>query len=129
MAKRKRNTKPSRAKQPKLPLSGGIKVRKSNVFIDGRYRFNLHEQKILLHVISKIRADDKEFNSYFVSWQELKDISNGSLNTAKKVDESCESLKTKPSKLERTTKNITLAFSLVGQPHLVTAWNSVLTPL
>ena len=77
------------------------KVRKSNVFIDGRYRFNLQEQKILLQIISKIRMDEKEFSSYFVSWPELKKISNNYLDTAKKIDESCEKLKNKTIKIKK----------------------------
>jgi len=77
------------------------KVRKSNVFVDGRYRFNLQEQKILLQVISKIRMDEKEFSSYFVSWSDLKEISNNRLNTASKIDESCEKLKNKTIKIKR----------------------------
>lgn len=81
-----------------LPLS---KVRKSNVFVDGRYRFNLQEQKILLQIISKIRMDEKEFTSYFVSWDELKKISNNHLDTSKKIDESCEKLKNKTIKIKK----------------------------
>lgn len=110
MAKRKRNTKPSKAKQQNLPLSGGSKVRKSNVFIDGRYRFNLHEQKILLQVVSKIRTDEKDFSSYFVSWDELKEISNGSLNTVKKIDDSCEKLKNKTIKVRDGKKEHNFGF-------------------
>lgn len=101
MAKRKKKVRtPSKAKQHKLPLSGGVKVRKSNVFIDGRYRFNLHEQKILLQVISKIRMDENDFTPYFVSWADLKSCSNGYLNTTKKIDESCEKLKNKTIKIK-----------------------------
>lgn len=77
------------------------KVRKSNVFIDGRYRFNLHEQKILLQIISKIRMDEKEFSSYFVSWSDLREISNNNLNSTKKIDESCEKLKNKTIKIKK----------------------------
>jgi plasmid replication initiation protein len=77
------------------------RVRKSNVFVDGRYRFNLHEQKILLQIISKIRMDDKEFSPYFVSWEDLKKISNGYLDTAKKIDESCQKLKNKTIKIKK----------------------------
>jgi len=77
------------------------KVRKSNVFVDGRYRFNLQEQKILLQIISKIRMDEKDFTSYFVSWEELKKISNNHLDTSKKIDESCEKLKNKTIKVKK----------------------------
>jgi plasmid replication initiation protein len=94
MAKRKRK----QVAVKEVPVS---KVRKSNVFVDGRYRFNLHEQKILLQVISKIRMDEKEFSSYFVSWDELKKISNNYLDSSKKVDESCEKLKNKTIKIKK----------------------------
>jgi len=77
------------------------KVRKSNIFVDGRYRFNLQEQKILLQIISKIRMDEKDFSSYFVSWDELKEISNDRLNTIAKIDESCEKLKNKTIKIKK----------------------------
>lgn len=93
MAKRKR------VQAPKTEEAAS-KVRKSNVFVDGRYRFNVHEQKILLQVISKIRMDEKEFSSYFVSWAELKSISNNYFDSSKKVDESCEKLKNKTIKIK-----------------------------
>ena len=70
-------------------------VRKSNVFIDGRYRFGLHEQKILLLIVSQIRTDQKEFVPYRVAWSEIKRISKGKLNTTAKIDKACESLKNK----------------------------------
>lgn len=84
-----------------VPSEKPSKVRKSNVFIDGRYRFNLQEQKILLQIISKIRMDEKEFSSYFVSWADLKKISNDRLDSAKKIDESCEKLKNKTIKIKK----------------------------
>jgi plasmid replication initiation protein len=93
MAKRKR--------PPVTKEETTAKVRKSNIFVDGRYRFNLQEQKILLQVISKIRMDETEFSSYFVSWEELKKISNNALNTSKKIDESCEKLKNKTIKIRK----------------------------
>lgn len=86
---------------PKKKSNDLSKVRKSNVFVDGRYRFNLQEQKILLQVISKIRMDEKEFSSYFVSWAELKKISNNYLDSSKKVDDSCEKLKNKTIKIKK----------------------------
>lgn len=82
-------------------LETSSRVRKSNVFIDGRYRFNLQEQKVLLQIISKIRMDEKEFTTYFVSWDELKKISNNHLDTSKKIDESCEKLKNKTIKIKK----------------------------
>jgi plasmid replication initiation protein len=93
MAKRKKNQS--------VKTDSISKVRKSNVFVDGRYRFNLQEQKILLQVISKIRMDEKEFSSYFLSWDELKKISNNYLSTTKKIDESCEKLKNKTIKIKK----------------------------
>jgi plasmid replication initiation protein len=92
--------KRKRQQAPVGPVTSS-KVRKSNVFIDGRYRFNLQEQKILLQIISKIRMDEKEFSSYFVSWSDLKKISNDWLDTAKKIDESCEKLKNKTIKIKK----------------------------
>jgi plasmid replication initiation protein len=92
--------KRKRQQVPDGPVASS-KVRKSNVFIDGRYRFNLQEQKILLQIISKIRMDEKEFSSYFVSWSDLKKISNDRLDTAKKIDESCEKLKNKTIKIKK----------------------------
>jgi len=92
------------AKRKRLPIikeDPSPKVRKSNIFVDGRYRFNLQEQKILLQVISKIRMDEKEFSEYFVSWDELKKISNNALTTSKKIDESCEKLKNKTIKIKK----------------------------
>lgn len=98
MAKKKR---PSVAKPPAKKQEPSAKVRKSNVFIDGRYRFNLQEQKILLQIISKIRMDEKDFSSYYVSWTELREISNNNLNSTKKIDESCEKLKNKTIKTRK----------------------------
>lgn len=93
----------TKKKQPARPPAkkAESQVRKSNVFIDGRYRFNLQEQKILLQIISKIKMDEKEFTSYFVSWAELKSISKNYLDSVKKIDESCEKLKNKTIKIKR----------------------------
>lgn len=77
-----------------------INVRKSNVFVNGQYRFGLQEQKIILQIISKVRMDEKDFIPYFISWEDLKTISNGYLNTAKKIDEACERLKNKTIKIK-----------------------------
>lgn len=76
------------------------KVRKSNVLIDGRYRFNMQEQKILLQILSKVGMDEKEFSPYFLSWEDLLEVSKGRLNTSKKIDESCEKLKNKTIKIK-----------------------------
>jgi plasmid replication initiation protein len=70
-------------------------VRKSNIFIDGRYRFGLHEQKILLLVVSKIKMNQDDFIPYRVTWAEIKEISKGYLDTVSKIDKACESLKNK----------------------------------
>lgn len=97
MAKRKKQP----GRPPAKKITPPAKVRKSNVFIDGRYRFNLQEQKILLQILSKVRMDEKEFSSYFVAWSELKSISNNYLDSAKKIDESCEKLKNKTIKIKK----------------------------
>lgn len=70
-------------------------VRKSNVFINGSYRFGLHEQKILLMVVSKVKMDEKDFVPYRVPWDEIKRMSNNRLNTVKKIDNACVNLKNK----------------------------------
>ena len=44
--------------------------------------------------------DEKEFTSYFVSWDELKKISNDNLNSVAKIDASCEKLKNKTIKIK-----------------------------
>lgn len=72
-----------------------VLVRKSNVFIDGRYRFGLHEQKILLLVVSKIKLNQADFIPYRVTWSEIKEVSKGYLDTVAKIDKACESLKNK----------------------------------
>ena len=74
-------------------------VRKSNIFIDGQYRFGLHEQKILLMVVSQVRTDQAEFTPYRVDWDEIKRISKGKLDTEKRIDQACQSLKNKTIRL------------------------------
>ena len=72
-----------------------IVARKSNIFVDGSYRFGLHEQKILLMVVSKVKMDEKDFVPYYVPWDEIKRMSNNELNTVKKIDNACVNLKNK----------------------------------
>ena len=69
--------------------------RKSNIFVDGSYRFGLNEQKILLMVVSKVKMDGKDFVPYCVPWDEIKRMSNNELNTVKKIDNACVNLKNK----------------------------------
>ncbi len=76
-------------------------VRKSNIFIEGRYRFGLHEQKILLMIVSKIKTDQKEFTPYKILWGELKKISKGFLNSTSKINKACESLKNKTISIKK----------------------------
>ena len=90
-----------KAKPPVTAQKNSARVRKANVFIDGRYRFNLQEQKILLQIISKVKMDEKDFSTYYLSWDELKKISNNYLDTARKVDASCEKLKNKTIKIRK----------------------------
>lgn len=75
------------------------KVRKSNVFVSGRYRFGLHEQKFLLQIISKVGRDQKEFTEYFVGWKEIQALSKNNLDTVLKIDQACEKLKNKTIKI------------------------------
>lgn len=97
MAKRKRvNRQPSKATQLEIKFKAPEqKVRKSNALVDGRYRFNLNEQKILLSIISRIRPLDTEFKPYIVPWGEIKRITNGRISTAQKLHDLCENLKNK----------------------------------
>ena len=90
-----------KARPPATAQKNSARVRKANVFIDGRYRFNLQEQKILLQIISKVKMDEKDFSTYYLSWDELKKISNNYLDTARKVDASCEKLKNKTIKIRK----------------------------
>jgi plasmid replication initiation protein len=76
-------------------------VRKSNVFVEGRYRFGLHEQKILLMIVSQVRTDQKAFTPYRVSWDEIKRVSKGKLNTVAKIDRACENLKNKTISIKK----------------------------
>lgn len=76
-------------------------VRKSNLFVEGRYRFGVNEQKILLTIISKISINDKEFKAYRLNWSQLKKITNNQINTAKKLNDACEKLKNKTVLLKK----------------------------
>lgn len=82
-------------------MSTEKKVRKSNIFIDGRYRFTANEQKVLLLVISKIEMFDYDFEPYKVPWNEIKNATNGKVNTVKKIDVVCESLKNRTIKIRK----------------------------
>lgn len=93
MAKRK-NSLPVKKEE-------SVKVRKSNVFASGRYRFGLHEQKLLLQIISKIGRDQKEFTEYFINWKEIQDLSKDYLSTVSKINQACEKLKNKTIKIKK----------------------------
>lgn len=93
MAKKK-NSLPAKKEE-------SVKVRKSNVFVSGRYRFGLLEQKLLLQVVSKVGWDQKEFTEYFVNWKEIQSLSKDNLNTVAKIDEACEKLKNKTIKIRK----------------------------
>lgn len=90
-------------KKNSLPVKKeeSAKVRKSNVFVNGRYRFGLYEQKFLLQVISKVGRDQKEFTEYFVSWKELQALSKNNLDSVTKIDGVCEKLKNKTIKVKK----------------------------
>lgn len=78
-----------------------IKVRKSNVFVEGRYKFGVNDQKILLMIISRIKMTDTEFQPYRVTWSEIKQATNGQINTSAKLDGVCEALKNKTIKIKK----------------------------
>jgi len=87
-----------------------LKVRKSNVLVDGRYRFNLNEQKVLLLVLSRIKPCDVEFIPYKIPWAEIKKATNGKINTAKKIHAVCESLKNKTVIIRQGKKELGFGF-------------------
>lgn len=93
MAKKK-NSLPAKKEE-------SVKVRKSNVFASGRYRFGLHEQKLLLQIISKVGRDQKEFTEYFVNWKDIQELSKDYLSTVSKIDQACEKLKNKTIKIKK----------------------------
>lgn len=68
-------------------------VRKSNLFVEGRYRFGVVEQRILLSIISKIKISDSDFRPYRLQWKYLRDITKNALKCADDVHDSCEKLK------------------------------------
>ena len=70
-------------------------VRKSNIFIEGRYRFGVNEQRILLSIISKIRIDDVEFKPYRFQWNALKKLTNNNCKNTDDFNALCEKLKNK----------------------------------
>lgn len=78
-----------------------VKVRKSNVFVEGRYKFGVNDQKILLMIVSRVKMDEKDFQPYRVSWSEIKNATNGQINTAAKLDKVCETLKNKTIKIKK----------------------------
>ena len=105
MAKRKKgvvrkNSQANKKRSTPCQVKKTPVVRKSNIFIDGQYRFGLHEQKILLLIISQVKTDQKEFVPYRVSWDEIKQVSKGKLNTVKKINTACEKLKNKTISIE-----------------------------
>lgn len=70
-------------------------VRKSNIFVEGRYRFGVNEQRILLSVISKIKISDVEFKPYRLQWKYLKKITSNHYKNADDFNSACERLKNK----------------------------------
>lgn len=70
-------------------------VRKSNILIDGRYRFGLNEQRILLAVISKIRMNDVDFKPYRFNWKDIRSITRDRVKTANEFAELFEKLRIK----------------------------------
>jgi len=96
-------------------------VRKSNSFVEGRYRFTANEQKVLMAVISKIRISDKEFHPYRLTWGELQEISRGNLNSTNKIDRACQSLKSKTIKVREGRKHDNFGF-LSGWTVMPGSW-------
>lgn len=70
-------------------------VRKSNIFVEGRYRFGVNEQRILLSIISKIKLSDTEFQPYRLQWNYLKKITNNRYKSSEDLNQACQRLKNK----------------------------------
>jgi len=79
-------------------------VRKSNIFIEGRYRFGLQEQRILLAIISNLRIDDVDFQSYRFTWNEIKDLTKNKIKRTPELIEVCEALRTKSIQVKEDGK-------------------------
>ena len=70
-------------------------VRKSNILVEGRYRFGLNEQRILMAIISKIRIDDKDFKPYRFNWSDIRKITRNKIKTSSEMAILCEKLRIK----------------------------------
>lgn len=77
------------------------KVRKSNALIDGQYKHGLHEQRILLTILSKIGFNDDLTQKYRVKWSEIMKATKGFADTCKKIEAVCESLRIKRIRLDK----------------------------
>ncbi len=77
------------------------KVRKSNALIDGQYKHGLHEQRILLTILSKIGFNDDLTQKYRVKWSEIMNATKGFADTCKKIEAVCESLRIKRIRLDK----------------------------
>lgn len=79
-------------------------VRKSNIFVEGRYRFGVNEQRILLSIISKIRISDTDFKPYRFNWGELRVLTKNILKNEDDINDMCEKLKNKTILLKEGKK-------------------------
>jgi plasmid replication initiation protein len=77
------------------------KVRKSNALINGQYKNTLHEQRVLLTILSKIGFDDNMSKAYRVKWSEIIEATKGHAGTSKKIEAVCESLSNKRIRIEK----------------------------
>lgn len=69
-------------------------VKKSNTLIQGRYRFGLNEQRVMLLLISKIKTVAKSGGIYRFPWSEITGKA-ARLTTKQRINGACEKLKSK----------------------------------
>lgn len=79
-------------------------VRKSNIFVEGRYKFGVNEQRILLSILSKIKIADLDFKPYRLQWNYLKKITKNKYKNAKDINILCEKLKNKTILVKEDSK-------------------------
>ena len=63
---------PTKARKPKKKASNRIVlIKKANDLIESRYKFDIWETRIFLSVLSQIRREDQEFQSYRIRYRDV----------------------------------------------------------
>lgn len=98
------------------PTDKSLIIRKSNNFIESRYKLSIYEQRLILFVASKISPDDKDFKSYEIRIAELVKMFGLEADKSiyEKVEQAATSLLTQLIRLQDSqTKELTTWFSYV----------------